>query len=408
MRIDPSLLNMSEQQAKDWCSHTEAEFDYWASSKAADFGQELTFYDMQVLALKSILLDGEILMLPKFRKLTGKPYKLCVQLISCDRLATPPGHNGVMIDEGVELDAFGNVEAYHIANRHPDSELSGQAPVQYVRVPLFDNEGRRNVYHIFQRERIGQHRGVPFLAPVIEQLKQLSRYSDAELMAAVVNGMFAIFFEHEPREEGAYGEEDYAVEQGLGEVPGLEGLSMQEMSGTMMELPPGVKPTTVSPGRPNNNYTAFVESIANQIGGALGIPQELLFLHFTASYSASRGALLEVWKLFKYWRAWFAAEFCQVIYELWLEEAVYAGRVDAPLFWQDDFHAKLYAWSEWVGPSQGQLDPTKEVNAAVTRLENGLSTYQRECGELTGEDWDLVVSTLKRERESLGVSPPQG
>lgn len=213
--------------------------------------------------------------------------------------------------------------------------------------------------------------------------------------------MFAIFFEHEPREEGAYGEEDYASEQGLGEAPELGNISMQEMTGTMMDLPEGVKATSISPGRPNQNFEQFVNSLAHQIGGCLGIPSELLFLHFTASYSASRGALLEAWKVFKYWRSWFAVEFCQSVYEEWLEEAVELGRIDAPLYWRDDYSAKLYTWCEWTGPSQGQLDPTKEVNAAILRIQNNLSTYQRECGELTGEDWDLVISALTRERAKL-------
>ena len=61
VRIDPRLLGMSEQQAIDWAAKTEAEFDYWASSKLADAGGVLTFYELQQLALKSILIDGECL-----------------------------------------------------------------------------------------------------------------------------------------------------------------------------------------------------------------------------------------------------------------------------------------------------------------------------------------------------------
>ncbi|MBR0035509.1 MAG: hypothetical protein IJP54_07510, partial [Synergistaceae bacterium] len=80
------------------------------------------------------------------------------------------------------------------------------------------------------------------------------------------------------------------------------------------------------------------------------------------------------------------------------------GRIDAPLYYKDDFHAKLYSWATWVGPSQGQLDPVKEVDAAVLKIANNLSTYQRETGELTGEDWDLVMSALTRERMKI---PPE-
>ena len=38
--------------------------------------------------------------------------------------------------------------------------------------------------------RPGLTHGVPYLAPVIESLKQLDRYTEAEVMAAVVSAMF--------------------------------------------------------------------------------------------------------------------------------------------------------------------------------------------------------------------------
>lgn len=393
VRIDPHLLNMSEQQAIDWAAKTEAEFDYWASSKCADYGYEMNFYELQQLALKSILIDGECFGILHDRTFQHFPYHTCVQLIEAERICNPSRSGGIW-DEGVYLNDMGLVIGYNIKNRNPNSELTGQPRLEDL---FFQNDG--NILHIFQRERIGQHRGVPFLAPVIEQLKQLSRYTDAELMSAVVSGMYSIFFEHAPREDGTYGEDEYAVDSNFGES--LEGITADMMMGAIMDLPEGVKATSLSPGRPNQNFGQFIESLAHQIGGALGIPQELLYLHFTASYSASRGALLEAWKLFKYWRGWFAESFCRPVYEAFLNEAVSLGRIDAPLYRRDDFHAKLYAWSEWVGPSQGQLDPTKEVQAAVLKIANNLSTYQRETGELTGEDWDLVMSALTRERMKI-------
>ena len=397
VRIDPYRLLMDEEQAAQWASHVEGEFDFWASSRHSDFNEELTFYELQVLALKSILLDGEVLAVLRHERNPSSPYTLNIQLIEAERLSNPHGAMKPLLDEGVQLDEWGRVTGYWIANRNPNAELPGQVRTEWVFLPKSEE-----VLHLFPRERIAQHRGVPFLAPVLETLKQLSRYTDAELMAAVVSGMYAVFFEHAPRDDGmSYGEEDYASDEGYGETAGLEGLSTEMMYGSVMDLPEGVKATSISPGRPNQNFNLFIESLAHQIGGALGIPQELLFLHFTASYSASRGALLEAWKLFKYWRAWFAEGFCQRVYEAWLDEAVRLGRVEAPL-WGKDFAARsCYSWAEWVGPSQGQLDPTKEVAAAVERINNNLSTYQRETGELTGEDWDLVMSTLTRERAKL-------
>ena len=50
---------------------------------------------------------------------------------------------------------------------------------------------------IFDSERAEQYRGVPYLAPVIESLKQLTRYTEAELMSAVVSSFFTAFVKTE-------------------------------------------------------------------------------------------------------------------------------------------------------------------------------------------------------------------
>ena len=403
VRIDGDMLGMSDDEAAEWSAKTEAEFDYWAGSKDCDYCRMMNFYELQGLAFRSVLLDGECLaLLPEVHS-EGVTYDLRVMLLEGDRLQTPLRRpSGRMIDEGVELDKAGRPCAYWITNRNPESELMNQPPLEWRRVKLFGyKSGKRNILHLMPSERIGQHRGVPFLAPVIEDLKQLSRYTDAELMASVVSGMYAIFFEHTPRDADTYGEEEYASEEGLGETSGLEGISQEEMYGAVMDLPEGVKPVGVSPNRPNTTFDAFVGALVRQIGGALGIPSELLFLHFTASYSASRGALLEAWKLFRYWRSWFALNFCQPIYEEFLTEAILLGRIDAPGYFDDDFTRKAYAWAEWVGSSQGQLNPVQEVQASVMKIQNHLSTYQRETGELTGEDWDLIVKQRQRENTLL-------
>ncbi len=408
VRIDGELLGFTDEaEARKWSAKVEAEFDYWASSKNASYTGEFNFYELQALAFKAILLDGECLALLTDAK-TSSNYDLSVMLIEADRLQTPTFlYGSKMIDEGVELDETGRPIAYYIANRNPYAELPNQPLIKFTRIPVNgENSGRRNLLHLFNPERINQHRGVPFLSPVIESLKQLGRYTDAELMAAVIGGMYALFFEHEPRESDSLMEEDYASEEGYGEVPGLEGISLAQMNGAIMDLPEGVKPSSVAPNRPNSSFQAFVEALVRQIGGCLGIPSELLFLHFTASYSASRGALLEAWKLFRYWREWFSVNFCQPVYEEFFTEAVLKGKISAPGYFSDDMRRKLFTWASWTGPSQGQLDPVKEVNASILRVENGFSTYQRETGELTGEDFDLNVKALMREREILRQVQP--
>ena len=97
--------------------------------------------------------------------------------------------------------------------------------------------------------------------------------------------------------------------------------------------------------------------------------------------------MLEAWKFFRRQRAWLASDFCQPVYNEWFAEAVARGRINAPGFFADTAIRRAYTGAEWNGPSPGQIDPLKEVNAATVRVEQGFSTRARETAELTGGDW---------------------
>ena len=144
-----------------------------------------------------------------------------------------------------------------------------------------------------------------------------------------------------------------------------------------------------------------MRALCEQVGAALEIPADLLLMAFNASYSASRAALLEAWKAFRMRREWLTKNFCRPVYEVWMTEAVARGRIVAPGFLTDPLIRQAYLQSEWIGPSQGQLDPTKEVAAAVTAIENGLSTREAEAIRLNGSEYAANVDKLTLENERL-------
>ena len=302
-----------------------------------------------------------------------------------------------MIIEGVEKNKQGEVIAYHISNHHPLAKDTGNK--EWVRVEAYGAEtGRPNILHIMNRERIEQRRGVPFLAPVIESLKQLGRYTDAELIAAVVSGMFTVFIEKEGvSSEAPFGE---MIEEGL-QVDKDDFGSIELAPGAIVDLQEGEKANVVNPGRPNAAFDGFVTAVTRQIGAALEIPYELLIKNFNASYSASRAALLEAWKMFRMYREWLAADFCQPIYEEFLAEAVAKGRIPADGFFADPVIRKAYSRAEWNGPAQGLLNPVQEVAAAEKRVANGFSTRTKEAKEMNGTDYYKNISQLQQEEELM-------
>ena len=166
-------------------------------------------------------------------------------------------------------------------------------------------------------------------------------------------------------------------------------------------MEPGEDIAFANPTRPSTGFDVFMRSLCEQVGAALEIPADLLMMAFNSSYSASRAALLEAWKGFRMRREWMTDDFCRPVYELWLTEAVARGRIPAPGFLTDPAIRQAYLASEWIGPSQGQLDPTKEVAAAVTAIDNGLSTREAEAIRLNGSEYAANVDKLTVENELL-------
>lgn len=397
--INEDILKIPSEQARELEETIEREFAHWADSTNCDMERLDNFYQLQQLALLNALLSGDSFALMKTTKRAGCLYDLRIELIEADRISTPDKERvNLLFCEGVEKNADGEVVAYHISKFHPLS-FTDRNPREWVRVAAYgEKTGRRNILHIMNRERIGQVRGVPFLSPVIETIKQLGRYTEAEVLAAVINGLFTVFIEKESASDDVpFGE---SVPEEL-QVDAADEGSIELAPGAVIDLGEGEKANMVNPGRPNPNFDPFVIAVIKQIGAALEIPYEILIMAFNSNYSASRAAILEFFKVIKMYRAWFIADFCQPVYEEWLSEAVAKGRIKAPGFFADPIIKSAYCSAEWSGPSAGQLDPTKEVQAAELRVQGGYSTREKEARELTGTDFYKNVKQRKREEELL-------
>lgn len=404
-RIDRDVLGLSEEQADAWEALVEREFCLF--SKHCDAMRVLQFGRLQEVAFRSALESGDVFaVLPYIAKQTS-PYGLSVQLIEADRVTNPDNKaDSTQIAGGVERDQYGAPVAYHIQNTHPGETYAMGAKIEWTRVRAYgDASGRRQVIHLFKVIRPGQVRGVPFLAPVIRELKQISRYTDAELMAAVISGMLTVFVKSD-----AGGDSPLAPMSPTEETGAASGdADIKLGNGAVVGLAPGEDVTTVNPSRPNANFDPFFEAIVKQIGLSLEIPKEVLLKHFTASYSAARAALLEAWKFFRNRREWLAESFCQPIYEAFLEEAIANDRIPAPGYFSDPIIREAYCRAEWIGPAKGMINEKDEVEAAGLRIQYRLSTLDRETSELTGGDWETNIRQQQKEQRMLteaGLSVP--
>jgi len=393
-QIDFDLLGLSKEESKLKEQEIEREFWLHAGSREFDAGRRLSFLRMQDVALRSHFVNGDSFAVRSFFARPGSPYATKWQLLEADQVCNKDNVRDTReLSAGVKRDVdTGAPNAYQIKTVHPGSD-SGYSST-WREIPAFDSDGRPNVLHIMRMTRIGQTRGVPDLAPVIEAFKQLGRYTEAELMAAVVSGMFTVFVKSESG--------DASLEEMLdsGEAPSKNN-ELRLGNGAIVGLASNESIDTANPGRPNESFDPFIQSILRQIGVALELPFEIVIKHFTSSFAASRAALLEAWRYFMARRAWLSEIFCQPIYEALLEEAVARGRIVAPGFLEDPAIRRAYCRAAWVGPAQGQIDPTKETNAAEKRLALRISTRQEECAALTGGDWDAKINQIQYEESIL-------
>lgn len=390
--IDYEYLGMTSEEADEWEVNTEREFRLWADSTSCDVTRRMTFGQLQGLAIISALSSGDVFAAMPVLPRPGSVYDLRISLIEGDRVSNPSIYDtSKNIYGGIEINSHGEAVACYI--KRPTKPGSIEPPV-WDRVEFYGSRtGRRNILHISQDwERPGQRRGVPLLAPVIETLKQLGRYTDAELMASVVAGMFTVFVRSETPET-PLGQVIPPSEQVDQDDPG----SYELGPGAIVGLGDNEDITVANPSRQNAAFDLFVTAVCRQIGVALEIPYELLVKHFTASYSASRAALLEAWKMFRMRRTWIVQTFCQPIYEEWLSEAVAKGRIKAPGFFDDPVIRAAWCGAEWYGPSQGHLNPLQEANAARIRIEEEISTREREAAEFSGQSWEDIHPVRARE-----------
>lgn len=406
---DAKLLGLEEDAASEWAEATLREFQLWAASPDVDVDRVNDFFALQRLVYRSTDESGDVFVTtPMIEARPNRPYRLALQVIEAGRVCNE-SHRA---DDdrhiaGIELDARGTRLAAHIADRHPGDG----GPARWQRVEFFGRSGRRNVLHLFETLRPGQVRGVPVLAPVVEALKQISRYTEAELQAAVISGAFSVFIKMDPN---AF--QDLFDEESQGTiVDQAAGWDGSITPGKAVNLLPGEEPVSSNPGRPNAQFDPFVNAILTQIGMAIEIPVEVLTAKFQSSYSAARASLLAAWRRFRCRRDWLATRFCQPVYELWLEEAVTRGRIRAPGFFADPAIRAAWCQAQWIGDGPGSIDPEKEVRAAAARVDLGISTLDAESVAYDGVPWAAKHSQRKRENEErleaglqAPLAPPPG
>lgn len=410
--VDHEALGISREEAAQIERQIEREFALWAENEDCVIARNMSFAQAQHLVVQSAFISGDVFVALAAKERKGRTYDLRLNVLESDRVASPTdGQLNPMIREGVELDEDGAPVAYWVTNSYRHGSIrtvNGALQQEWKRVPAFGRRtGRRNILHIKSgTERPGQVRGVPVLAPVIEDLKQLTRYSEAEVTAAVLSAYFTVFVTSDTPNSPL--QPQFRPGQQLKPNPIANPYEMGP--GAIVGLREGEKIEIANPGRPNTAFEPFTAGMMRQIGSALGLPYEILIKHFSSSYSASRGAKLEAVKTYAVKQKHVLIDgLCNPVYQEWLAEAVARGRINLPGFFDDPAIRAAWSGARWYGMSEGALDPLKEAKASQLLVAEGFSTRAREAAKLSGDTYENIHAVRVVEenmRRADGLAAP--
>jgi len=410
---DADILGINPESLAEWSENTERRFMIWGKMpELCDYRGARTFGALQRQARMMAITSGDVLVVLR----QGKAKLPQVDLIDAEHVQSPTEAaliraakaRGNTIEHGVEIDSARRNVAFYVRSSDGKS----------TRVAAYGKKtGRKQAWLLYGTERmINDVRGQSLLAIVIQSLKEVDRYRDAEQRSAVINSMIALWIEKSedkpstlPLTGGAMRKDTVTTQndsQGRKDVQ-----FSSHMPGMMLqELQQGEKPTSYDTRRPNVNFGVFEAAIVNGFAWANEIPPEVLTLAFQNNYSASRGAVNEFKMYLEKKRTEIGEEFCDPIYQDYLLSETLKNGIDAPGLLDAWFDHNLWdrfgAWvlADWAGAIKPNVDLLKEVRAYKELAAEGWITRDRASRELTGMKFSKTTQQLKRENADLAES----
>jgi lambda family phage portal protein len=310
--------------------------------------------------------------------ITTSPREVALRLLAIepDRLVTPWIMAGAaMINnkfrDGIEFDDNGRPAFYYILKTHPGNMLSIGNITDFDKVPA------DQIIHLYRKNRPGQSRGVPWLAPALPLGAIIRRFTLATAegaeQAANSSGILKTDTDKDDEDKYLAGEEI--------EIPRNSWLTISKDSDL----------TQVKPEHPATTYEMFKNQIINEIARCINMPFNVAACN-SADYNYASGRL--DWQTYYRFvgviRRWIENKALIRIFRVWYREALL---VRGYLKYATNDPIGLH----WHWPGAKHVDPLKEANSQNVQIGDMMTTYSDEYAE-KGQDWERQFKQIAKEK----------
>jgi lambda family phage portal protein len=407
--VDYDRLGITQDQAKEWQAACD---EVWRRrSKNADAtGRSPSWASFLRLLYRSAFDGGDVF--PSFPMRIwreGVGLQTRINLIEAERVSTPPARlSDSRVRGGVQNDEWGAPTGYWVSRSHPGdvNPKPRSASQQEHEFWSRTRRGRANILQVFQQERVGQSRGTPRLASVLDLLDQVEQYGDSTILAAEIQTRMglAIVTDTDPNEWG----------DDMGPTPSERSKQYYERHGDGLEaggfmvLQNGDDVKTIGSTAPSQYFDPFVIRLLRQVSAAVKVPFSLAFGDTTGANYSSMRAEREAFKRTIEVEQESLLPVCEQFWEHLIYDAWLDGELLPDAVWANPETNPDLLNAMWQRPTVGSVDPVKESRSNIDSINAMLKSPQQAIAE-TGGDWREVLKNLhdfEAERKRLGLSQP--
>lgn len=364
-----------------------AEFEAWANDPdRCDLAGEHTFRELEQLALRSVLVDGDIFALPNETN--------ALELIEAHRCRTPSNTSRNVV-HGVLLSETRKRLEYWFTRDEIDPSQTFAKVSDAIPVKARDRDGNPQVFHVYNPNRISQTRGVSVFRAVADMLGMHGDIQFANLVKQQCASVFGVIRKRPATAVGLPGNQQLGartVEPSIAKPSRvIENLS----PGVIVTTDPGEDWVPFAPQIHSAEFFDHVMLVLKIIAANLNLPVHSILLDASqTNFSGWRGAVDQAKDGYRRIQNWFCRRFHAPIYQ-WQVRAIIES---TPAIRKMVSHERVINpyGVEFQFPVWDYIDPAKDAAADIARITGGTDS-PRAVVAARGKNIDVIRKDTLRD-----------